>query len=313
MGECLAKSQMLEFKPITAGDIERLTPFFSLRANKTCDSVFLDSFLWRDAYKVRYAISEGKAVQWLMEDEGRVSTAMPLCREEELPYFFGQIVEYFNQELKKPLRIYLADAEAVEYLNLDPRRFKVTEMEDLKDYLYDGNALRTLAGKKLHKKKNLVNAFMREYEGRYEYRKLCCSDRQDVWDFLSFWRDQKGADVDEAWELDYEVEGIHEILKNCSQLHVQMGGVYIDGKLEAFSVGSYNPREKMAVISIEKANPTVKGLYQFINQQFLIHEFPDAVLVNREDDVGIPGLRQAKLSYQPVGYARKYQIEQKDF
>lgn len=164
MGECLAKSQMLEFKPITAGDIERLTPFFSLRANKTCDSVFLDSFLWRDAYKVRYAISEGKAVQWLMEDEGRVSTAMPLCREEELPYFFGQIVEYFNQELKKPLRIYLADAEAVEYLNLDPRRFKVTEMEDLKDYLYDGNALRTLAGKKLHKKKNLVNAFMREYE-----------------------------------------------------------------------------------------------------------------------------------------------------
>ena len=67
------------------------------------------------------------------------------------------------------------------------------------------------------------------------------------------------------------------------------------------------------MISIEKANPTVKGLYQFINQQFLIHEFPDAVLVNREDDVGIPGLRQAKLSYQPVGYARKYQIEQKDF
>ena len=247
MGECLAKSQMLEFKPITAGDIERLTPFFSLRANKTCDSVFLDSFLWRDAYKVQYAISEGKAVQWLMEDEGRVSTAMPLCREEELPYFFGQIVEYFNQELKKPLWIYLADAEAVEYLNLDPERFKVTEMEDLKDYLYDGDAMRTLAGKKLHKKKNLVNAFMREYEGRYEYRKLCCSDRQDVWDFLSFWRDQKGADVDEAWELDYEVEGIHEILKNCSQLHVQMGGVYIDGKLEAFSVGSYNPREKMAL------------------------------------------------------------------
>lgn len=313
MTECLEKTAELEFKPITAGDIERLTPFFSLRPNKTCDSVFLDSFLWRDAYQVRYAISGGRAVQWLMEDEGRVSTAMPLCREEELPEFFEQIVRYFNQVLKKPLWIYLADAEAVEYLNLDPCRFAVTEMEDLKDYLYDGQAMRTLAGKKLHKKKNLVNAFMREYEGRYEYRKLCCSDRQDVWDFLSFWREQKGSDVDEAWELDYEVEGIHEILKNCSQLHVQMGGVYLDGRLEAFSVGSYNPREKMAVISIEKANPTVKGLYQFINQQFLIHEFPDAVLVNREDDVGILGLRQAKLSYQPIGYARKYRIEQKDF
>ena len=167
-----------------------------------------------------------------------------------------------------------------------------------------------MAGKKLHKKKNLVNAFKREYEGRYEYSRLCCSDRQDVWNFLSVWREQKG-EIQEAWELDYEVQGIHEILKNCSQLQVQMGGVYIDGKLEAFTAGSYNPREEMAVISIEKANPQIKGLYQFINQQFLIHEFPQAKIVNREDDVGIPGLRQAKLSYQPIGYARKYMVRQR--
>ena len=307
------KKAKLDFKPITADDIERLTPFFSLRSNKTCDSVFLDSFLWRDAYNVRFAISEGRAVQWLMEDEGKISSAMPLCREEELPYFFRQMVEYFNEELKQPFWIYLADEEAVQYLNLDPEEFEVREMEDLKDYLYDGDAMRTLAGKKLHKKKNLVNAFMREYAGRYAYARLCCSDRQDVWDFLSFWREQKGDNAQEAWELDYEVEGIHEILKNCSQLQVQMGGVYIDGKLEAFTVGSYNPREEMAVISIEKANPQIKGLYQFINQQFLIHEFPQAKLVNREDDVGIPGLRQAKLSYQPIGYARKYMVRQKHF
>ena len=125
------KNTKLEFKPITADDIERLTPFFSLRSNKTCDSVFLDSFLWRDAYKVRFAISEGRAVQWLMEDEGEISTAMPLCREEELPYFFHQMVDYFNQELHKPLWIYLADEEAVRCLNLDPDKFQVTEMEDL--------------------------------------------------------------------------------------------------------------------------------------------------------------------------------------
>ena len=313
MTESLTKVEKLEFKRITAGDINQLTPFFSLRPNKTCDSVFLDSFLWRDAYQVRFAVSEGRAVQWLMEHEGKISSAMPLCRQEELPYFFEQMVAYFNNQLKRPLWIYLADAEAVEYLKLDPDRFEVKEMEDLKDYLYDGEAMRTLAGKKLHKKKNLVNAFMREYENRYEYRKLCCSDRKDVWDFLSFWREQKGTDVEEAWELDYEVEGIHEILKNCSHLHVQMGGVYIDGKLEAFTAGSYNSRDKMAVISIEKANPNVNGLYQFINQQFLIHEFSDAALVNREDDVGISGLRQAKLSYHPVGYARKYMVRQKDF
>ena len=185
----------------------------------------------------------------------------------------------------------------------------MTEQEDLKDYLYDGEALRTLAGKKLHKKKNHLNAFVKEYKGRYEYRKLCCPDRQDVWQFLDLWREQKGDNVEE--HLDYEVKGIHEILKNCSSLSIRMGGIYIDGNLEAFTIGSYNAREDMAIIHIEKANPEIRGLYQFINQQFLVHEFADTSLVNREDDLGLEGLRKAKLSYNPIGYARKYQVIQR--
>ena len=111
--------------------------------------------------------------------------------------------------------------------------------------------------------------------------------------------------------LDYEVEGIHAILNHCCQLQVRMSGVYIDGKLQAFTIGSYNAREDMAIIHIEKANPEIRGLYQFINQQFLIHEFADTSLVNREDDLGLEGLRKAKLSYNPIGYARKYQVIQR--
>ena len=206
----------------------------------------------------------------------------------------------------------LTAEEAVDYLKLrESEDFTVTEQEDLKDYLYDGEALRRLSGKKLHKKKNHLNAFLKEYEGRYEYRRLCCSDRGDVWTFLDKWREQKGDDVED--HLDYEVAGIHEILKNCSFLNVRMSGVYIDGQLEAFTIGSYNPLEDMAIIHIEKANPEIRGLYQFINQQFLIHEFPDVKLVNREDDLGQEGLRRAKMSYNPCGFARKYLIEQKNF
>ena len=166
----------LEFKPIQAEDIIRISEFVGLRPNKTCDSVALDSFLWREYYHVQFAISEGRAVQLLMERNGEPYSAMPLCREEDLEHFFYQMVEYFNQVLKKPLHIYLADEEAVRKLNLDPARFEVKEQEDLKDYLYDGEALRTLAGKKLHKKKNNYNAFVKAYDGRIEYRKLCCSD-----------------------------------------------------------------------------------------------------------------------------------------
>ena len=301
----------LEFQSVEAKDIKRMRPYFNLRSNKTCDSVFMDSFLWRDFYHIRFAISDGRALQWLMELDGVPHGAMPMCREEELEHYFLELEEYFNKELRQPLRIYLADGEAVNALHLDPEKYLVKEQEDLKDYLYDGEAMRTLAGKKLHKKKNHLNAFMKEYEGRYEYRKLCCSDRYDVWDFLEKWREKKGEDVDE--HLDPEVAGIHEILKNCSELCVRMGGVYIDGQMEAFTIGSYNERESMAIIHIEKANPEIRGLYQFINQQFLIHEFPDAVLVNREDDLGLEGLRKAKMSYYPVDFARKYYVEQKDF
>ncbi len=301
----------LEFKPIEATDLIKITPFVGLRPNKACDSVALDSFLWREYYHVQFAISGEKAVQWLMELDGEPYSAMPLCRQEDLESSFCEIVDYFNQVLKKPLRIYLADEEAVQYLNLDPARFEVKEQEDLKDYLYDGEALRTLAGKKLHKKKNNYNAFVKAYEGRIEYRKLCCSDREDVWKFLDFWRQQKGDDVEE--HLDYEVRGIHDILKNCSEMAVEMGGVYVDGRMEAFTIGSLNPLENMAVIHIEKANPEMRGLYQYINREFLVHAFPDVALVNREDDMGLEGLRKAKMSYNPIAFARKYSVTQIDF
>lgn len=301
----------LNFKPVEAEDMSRLHPFYGLRPNRTCDSVFLDSFLWKDYYKVKCAVSEDRAALWLMEKDGILSSAMPLCKEEDLPHFFYQMVDYFDNVLHKPFYISLADAEAVEYLDLDPEKFEVTELDDLKDYLYDGNAMRTLAGKKLHKKKNRLNGFLKTYEGRYEYCRICCSDRQEVWQFMEKWRQQKVESYENEISLDYEVAGIHDILKNCSAFNVPMAGVYIDGELKAFTVGSLNERENMAVIHIEKADPEINGLYQFINQQFLVHEFPNVALVNREDDVGMPGLRKAKMSYYPVDFARKYSVKKK--
>ena len=126
-------------------------------------------------------------------------------------------------------------------------------------------------------------------------------------------RQQKVESYENEISLDYEVAGIHDILKNCSAFNVPMAGVYIDGELKAFTVGSLNERENMAVIHIEKANPEINGLYQFINQQFLIQEFPEVTLVNREDDLGQEGLRHAKMSYNPCGFARKYLVQQKNF
>ncbi|WP_139355587.1 DUF2156 domain-containing protein [Oribacterium sp. C9] len=297
-------------------DAEKIAPFYSMRPNKACDSGVLDTFLWRDYYDIKLCIADDKALLFLMQNKGEYFSAMPFCKEEDLPHYFEVMEKYFNDVLKKPFKIYLADEEAVEALALKENpRYLVKEEFDLKDYLYDGDELRTLSGKKFHKKKNLVNKFMREFEGRWEYRSLCCGDREEVLGFLDAWYEKRSDEEKEAEDtLEYEVMGIHEMLKDCFHLDTfKSGGIYIDGKLEAFTIGALNPLEDMACIAIEKGNSEFPGIYQVINQQFLIHEFPDAKIINREDDCGLPGLRKAKESYNPIGYERKYMVLQKAF
>lgn len=305
----------LEFKELEASDMRTLSPIFSYRPNRTCDSGYLDCFLWKDYYHIKYCLVDSKAILWKMGREGQETSAMPLCREEELPYYFDMTRNYFNECLGRPLKMNLADEEAVRSLGLEAdNRYQVREEVDLKDYLYDGEAMRTLAGKKLHKKKNLVNKFKRMYEGHWEYQSLGCSDIKIIWEFLKKWYGDREDFREEAAEsLEYEIKGIYGILQDCCALEFKSGGIFLDGRLEAFSIGNYNPREEMAIIDIEKANHELPGIYQVINQEFLLHEFPQAKLVNREDDLGLEGLRKAKLSYHPVDYARKYAVQQLEF
>ena len=305
----------LKFTKPQAEESSRLAPFFFFLLNKTCDTGVLDTYLWADYYDTRCCVVDDKALLTVMESEGEHFAAMPYCAEEDLPYYFALTEKYFNEVLGKPLKIYLADEEAVTALKLqDNSNYLVREECDFRDYLYDAEELRTLPGKRFHKKKNLVNKFMREYEGRWEYRSMSCQDKQTVWEFLDRWyakRSQEEINGEES--LEYEVNGIHAVLQNCFWIDYRMGGIFIDGQLEAFSMGAYNPREKMACIDIEKGNSEIPGIYQMINQQFLLHEFPDAELVNREDDVGLEGLRRSKESYNPIAYERKYMVLQKNF
>ena len=153
--------------------------------------------------------------------------------------------------------------------------------------------------------------FKKAYEGRYEYQSLSCGCHHDeIMAFLRKWEAQR--DLEDPFHRDeYELNGIDYLLSNCGYLDYKMGGIYIDGELQAFSLGVYGKVEKMAVIHVEKANPDIRGLYPMICQQFLCHEFPDAELVNREDDMGLEGLRKSKMSYNPIYLEEKYEIRQK--
>ena len=290
----------------------KLSKIYALRDNRTCDSTVLDTYLWKDLYNTQIYF-EDRAALLLMQDEKGYFAAMPYCREEELSKYFELLKDYFNNVLKCPLRIELADEDALRALGVlcDPR-FTIEESV-FKDYLYSAEALRKLEGKKFQKKRNLVNKFMKEYEGRWEYKTMCCVDEYFLEEFMKKWVDARLLEGAESKDtLIFEKDGLIDILRNCDKVTFRVGGIFIDEVLEAFTVGSYNSREKMAVISVEKGNSAIPGIYQMINQQFLLHSYEDAELVNREDDMGLEGLRQAKESYNPIGYARKYRVCERD-
>ena len=294
-----------EFHKLVAKDVCRLIPFFGRRSNLTCDSVIFDSYLWQDYFDLHFLIWEDRAVFLRMKEEGEIFTTLPVCAAEDLPEAFAALEQVFA-ERKEPFRVQWADEAGLAALALPAERYTVTEQPDLADYIYDAEKLRTLSGKAYHKKKNHLNAFLKEYEGRWEYRRLHRWSRCEIWHFLEAWEQSKDSDVEK--HLEAEMAGLHHYLFNMDVFDSVMAGIYIDGVLQAFTVGSYNETDRMAVIHVEKANPEIRGLYVLINQQFLAHEFPEAVLVNREDDVGLPALRKAKESYHPIRMARKYEI-----
>ncbi|MCR5671679.1 MAG: phosphatidylglycerol lysyltransferase domain-containing protein [Butyrivibrio sp.] len=289
-----------------------LARIFALRDNKTCDSTVLDTYIWKNFYNTRVSLEEGMALILMSDDKGFFA-AMPYCKKEDLPGCFEILKRYFHEELNCPLRIDLADEDSIGILDLfnDPS-FIIEEETDLKDYLYDAEELRLLPGKKFQKKRNLVNKFMKEYEGRWEYKTMCCVDEYFLEEFMKKWVENRlSEDVESKDTLLSEKEGVIDILRNCDKVTFRVGGIFIDERLEAFSIGSFNSREQMAVISIEKGNSEIPGIYQVINQQFLLNAFKDARYVNREDDMGIEGLRRAKESYNPIGFARKYRVNEK--
>jgi len=317
----------MKYKELEAADLGRLSYYYGLRSQKSCDGSPLVSYLYKYYYEVRYCEFEDEALLMSYHGEnGEVYGFLPLCREEDMPRFMKLQEEYFNKTLGIPLVISSADEEGVLALKhagaLD--EYELIKEEDISDYIYSGDALRTLAGRKYSKKRNHINKFLLQYEGRWEYRKLGYADHEEVESFLNCWMKKKklsdqgsgvneeGQSFDPSEELDGEYRGIKGLInEEVVYKYMKIGGIYIDNKLKAFSIGVKSEACSMAIIDVEKADSGIDGLYQMINKEFLCHEFPEVELVNREDDVGIEGLRQSKLSYYPSEFEYKYTLTQK--
>jgi hypothetical protein len=111
----------------------------------------------------------------------------------------------------------------------------------------------------------------------------------------------------EDLSLGGEWDATREALRHFDRLDIKGGAILIDGKVEAFALGEHL-NETTAVVHIEKANMEIRGLYAAINQCFCEKQWADTPFVNREQDLGEPGLREAKLSYNPDHLVAKFRV-----
>ncbi|MBM4311034.1 MAG: DUF2156 domain-containing protein [Deltaproteobacteria bacterium] len=174
--------------------------------------------------------------------------------------------------------------------------YAVLEDRDNFDYLYNRCDLAELKGRKFSKKRNLINAFINDHE--YTGKPLLDEHIPEALAILEQWREEHGEEGDYA--------AAREALEQSWGMQL-CGGIYhVDNRPAAYSLGEELAGGTCFVIHFEKALQGYKGLYQFINQSFAAI-LPDCYdFINREQDLGDAGLRQAKESYQPAGFVKKY-------
>lgn len=179
--------------------------------------------------------------------------------------------------------------------------FNLVELREGWDYVYDSQNLITLKGKKYHSKRNFINRLKLNHPD-FQYRAVTEDDYQQCMDLYDKWHEEHiGKDIDQYDER----ESVDRALKNLTKLNLKGGAIFIDGEMKAFTVGGF-VTDYMGHIHIEKALNGIDGLYPAINQCFAAENFQNTLYINREEDMGLEGLRKAKESYYPVKMIKKY-------
>ncbi len=165
------------------------------------------------------------------------------------------------------------------------------------DYVYLTKDLIQLAGRQYHSKKNHLNYFRENYS--YEYKSLTSSMAEEAMTFIREFNLRKQLPDHEMDLLRMEEIAMEDVFYNLERVGYLTGALIIDGRLQALSIGGALGR-KTVTVHVEKANVEYRGAYQAINNEFCRHMASHVKYINREEDMGIPGLRKAKLSYKPI-------------
>lgn len=292
MKEC-EFSKQIDWKTITINDAKIIKEYYKEARLRGCENTFANNVLWAPYYQVEYGII-GNYLVFITRKEP-ISVSFPIGKDG-LKEVIEFLMDYFN-ERKLAFRMHLVNTEQFEALDaLFPGVFEINYDRDVADYIYEGEKLRTLSGKKLHSKRNHINRFM-ELNPDWAYEKITANNIEECLDMVNEWCFQNNCQED-ASKL-AEIEVTRNAILNMNKLELVGGLIRANGKVIALSLGEACCDE-VFVVHIEKAFADIQGSYAIINQQFLLHEAPTHTYINREEDLGEEGLRAAKMSYRPV-------------
>jgi len=290
------------FKPLALADREIIRTILWDFQPETSELTFTNLFMWQSHYGYHWSLDQGRLLV-VSTAAGHPAWALPPVGPPPRADLCRQVLQWLRDEngVADPV-IERADPRLAAELDGHPD-FLVEATRDHFDYVYRTDELIELAGGKYHAQRNHINSFTRSYRYRYEplreeYLSACLY-------LCARWCQVKKCDEDMS--LLGEWEAIGEVLAHYQTLGLQGGVILIDDRVQAFSCGELLNKDT-AVIHLEKADPELRSLYAVINQQFTREVWAGVPFINREQDLGEPGLRKAKLSYHPHRLVEKYRI-----
>ena len=281
-----------ESTDLTLDHRELLHPLFGQLREGISEFSFANIYLFRKTHHYRLTTLADSSPVLLGQDRSRPFFMLPfgLPPQAELEALFQ---EYGMMKA----------ASKSQAASLTARGFRAIADRDNFDYLYSRRDLAMLGGRSYHKKRNLIKAFV----NTHNYRALPLRQEfvADALRVLDDWRAENDRPGD--------YEAAREALEQMERLQLCGGLYYVEQRPVAYVLGEELASMATYLIHFEKAVAGYKGLYQFINQSFASVLPEEYEMINREQDLGDQGLRQAKLSYKPSGFIEKFKVYLQDF
>lgn len=291
----------MEFNKINLSDMETLRKHTMLAHTRNCEYAMVNIFFWNDTDKLMFAVIDDVLVYRLIDDGNAYYSIVEFIEEP------AKLVMKLEQDAAdNGCRMVLTNMSENMVLRLEREmvgQLRYWYDREYSDYIYEVDDLIRLSGSKYHGKKNHLNKFLNTYAFLYE--EITNNNIEECRRMKEEWAVRKGGDIEEYRE---ELDIIDNVLDNYDKFNLIGGLIRIDGKVSAFTIGEAISEDTF-VTHFEKADEDIPGLYQAINQQFAANSISGFKYVNREDDIGLEGIRQAKLSYRPVMMFDKYNAE----